>query len=106
MKEDKSSSSLFDGATSPAHRSKTWTKAVCFLLLALLMMHACTRDRSPEKTSRELPRAEDQREQNTTPSPPQPREMPEPSPTATQSQEGSGDIVTAKGIDGQVIAGV
>jgi len=107
MKEDKSSLSLFDGATSHAHRrSRTWTKAVCFLLLALLMMHACTRDRSPQKTSRELPRAEYQREQTTTPSPPQPRELPEPSPTATQSLEGSGKMVWAKGFAGQLIAGL
>jgi len=107
MKEDKSSSSLFDGATSQAdRRSGMWTTATCFLLLALLMMYACTRDHSPQKTSIELPRAEYQPEQTTKPSPPQPRELSEPSPAATQSLEGSGKMAWAKGFAGQLIAGL
>jgi hypothetical protein len=107
MKEDKSTSSLFDGATSHVdRRSGIWTNAARFLLVALLMMYACTRDRSPQKASTELPRAEHQPEQTTTPSPPQPRELPEPSATATQSLEGSGKMAWAKGFAGQLIAGL
>jgi hypothetical protein len=105
MKE--SSSSLFDGATSHAdRRSGIRTSAACVLLVALLMMYACTRDRSPQKTTRELPRAEYQPEQTTTPSPPQPRELPEPASAATQSLEGSGKMRWAKGFAGQLIGGL
>src|SRR5262249_40263211 len=107
MKKDKSSSSLFDGATSRLERrSGILTRAACFLLVALLMMYACTRDRSPQKTSPELPRAEQQPEQTTTPSPPHARELPEPAATPPQLLEGSGKMAWAKGFAGQLIAGL
>src|SRR5215831_1501033 len=109
MTEDKSGSSLFDGATSLVDgRSGMWSSAACFLLLvALLVISACARDRSPEKTATEPPpRAEHQPEQTTTPAPPQPREQRETPATPPQLLEGSGRMAWAKGFAGQLIAGL
>jgi len=107
MKEDKSSSPLFDGATSQVHgRSGIWTSAACFLLVALLMMFGCTRDRSAQKSPTALPRVEHQPEQGLPPAPPQPRKLPESPATPPQALEGSGKTAWAKGFVGQLIAGL